>query len=153
MKYILLFSLFLTSACASTQKTTSIESVIKTQKDLPKEDATCFIDGQVFQEKNLQRISDHGKEKYILEATDGKKMGLPMDSCILQSQESSAIKVSDSQAEKKHAVKCILGPVSFVSDNLTYVADEGGYFRLRGENGMEWSLPRVNCSIYNMKGL
>lgn len=150
---IMVLGLFLTSLLGCVSAPTKTPDPLKTQSGLPEEEAICFISGEVFKESNLTREADQGRSTYIMKTKDGKKLGLPMDECILQSQTSSELKVVESLSEKKHTVNCQLGPVSFVSDNLTYVADEPGYYRLRGPNGMEWSLPRFNCKIYGQQSL
>lgn len=147
--YILFLGFFL-SSCASKAV---VEKIKKDQSNLPLSDASCFIDGQVFQEKNLKHISDDDNTTYLMRAEDGKNLALPMDKCLLQSQGVSYIESSFKLSEKEHAVRCEIGPISFVSKNLKYVADEKGYFRLRNDQNTEWSLPRTSCKIFLMEGL
>lgn len=117
-------------------------------------EAVCYIDHKVFQEKNLKLV-DIVDRTYILEAEDGKKLALPTDECILKSTDSTTWKSNLEEKgfrnlDQERWVKCELGPVSMMADELVYVADEKAFLRMRTKFGVDWSLPRPWCKSYPM---
>lgn len=146
---------FLTLPACSSAPKKSGDGYVHSQEIIEHE-AVCFIDKNVFQEKDLklETISDG---KYIVSAADGKKLALPTDECILKSTEfknqwkANLSNFFENKLDRRYWISCKLGPVSFMSDDLQYVADEKTFFRMRNKEGVDWSLPRTACKIYPMQ--